>query len=152
MKITSLATLLLCAVCTPVLAQVPSVDKLEAQYLNWHNRDLDVLQILSTSVDKTYRELLSGRLPKKTVVVAVIDSGVDIDHEDLKGKIWINEDEIPGNKIDDDDNGYVDDIHGWNFIGNKNGVNVHYENMEYTRIYKAGGGGELFERAKALIR
>ena len=150
MKINSLAALISCALCAPLLAQVPSVDKLEAQYLNWHNRGLDELQILGASVDKTYRELLAGRPAKKTVVVAVIDSGVDIDHEDLKGKIWINEDEIPGNRVDDDGNGYVDDIHGWNFIGNKNGVNVHYENMEYTRIYKAGGGGELFERAKAV--
>jgi len=150
MKITSLATLLSCALCTPLMAQVTSVDKLEAQYLNWHNRDLDGLQILSTSVDKTYRELLAGRPENKTAVVAVIDSEGDIDHEDLKGKIWINEDEIPGNKVDDDGNGYIDDIHGWNFIGNKNGVNIHYENMEYTRIYKAGGGGELFEGAKAV--
>jgi len=79
----------------------------------------------------------------------VIDGGVDIDHEDLQGKIWVNEDEIPGNNIDDDNNGYIDDVHGWNFIGNKNGENLHYENYEFTRIYKAGSG-PFYEQAKKL--
>lgn len=69
------------------------------------------------------------------VVVAVIDSGVDIEHEDLKDVIWTNEDEIPGNGIDDDKNGYVDDVHGWNFIGGKDGRNVNYENLEVVRLY-----------------
>jgi subtilisin family serine protease len=69
------------------------------------------------------------------VIVAVIDSGVDIDHEDLHGVIWTNEDEIPGNNIDDDRNGYVDDIHGWNFIGGADGQNVNYENLEVVRLY-----------------
>lgn len=137
-------------VCTSLLAQVPSADKLDPKYLNWHNQALDERQILGASVDKTYLELLAGKPSRKTVVVAVIDSGVDVDHEDLQGKIWVNEDEIPGNKIDDDSNGYVDDIHGWNFIGNKDGVNIHYENKEYTRIYRAGGGGAGFEAAKEL--
>src|SRR6185436_9891483 len=70
----------------------------------------------------------------KTVLVAVIDSGIDIEHEDLKDVIWNNEDEIPGNGIDDDKNGYVDDIHGWNFIGGKNG-NVDEDTYEVTREY-----------------
>ena len=69
------------------------------------------------------------------VVVAVIDSGVDIEHEDLQGAIWTNEDEIPGNGIDDDKNGYVDDVHGWNFIGGADGRNVNYENLEVVRLY-----------------
>ena len=69
------------------------------------------------------------------VVVAVIDSGVDIEHEDLKDVIWTNEDEIPGNGIDDDNNGYVDDLHGWNFIGGADGRNVNYENLEVVRLY-----------------
>ena len=69
------------------------------------------------------------------VVVAVIDSGVDIEHEDLQGVIWTNEDEIPGNGIDDDKNGYVDDVHGWNFIGGADGRNVNYENLEVVRLY-----------------
>ncbi len=69
------------------------------------------------------------------VVVAVIDSGVDIEHEDLKDVIWTNPGEIPGNGIDDDKNGYVDDVHGWNFIGGANGENINYENLEVVREY-----------------
>ena len=71
----------------------------------------------------------------KTVVVAVLDSGVDINHPDLKDNIWINEDEIPGNKIDDDHNGYVDDINGWNFLGGPDGRSVVNESLELTRLY-----------------
>jgi subtilisin family serine protease len=67
-------------------------------------------------------------------VVAVIDSGVDAGHEDLQDVMWINEDEIPGNGLDDDNNGYVDDIHGWNFIGGKNGENIHHDTYELARI------------------
>ena len=87
------------------------------------------------SVDKTYQTLLKGKKPARTVIVAVIDSGVDIEHEDLEGKIWTNEDEIAGNNIDDDGNGYVDDVHGWNFIGGADGANVDYDTYELTREY-----------------
>ena len=55
-----------------------------------------------------------------SVIVAVIDTGVDYNHIDLRQNIWINKGEIPGNGIDDDDNGYVDDVYGWNFVGNNN--------------------------------
>jgi cell wall-associated protease len=85
------------------------------------------------SVEKAYT-LLQGR-PSKTVVVAVVDSGIDVDHEDLKEVIWVNTDEIPGNGIDDDKNGYIDDVHGWNFIGGKNG-DVNDDTNEVTREYK----------------
>lgn len=85
------------------------------------------------SAEKTYKTLLKGK-SSRTVTVAVIDSGVDIDHEDLEGKIWVNEDEIPDNGIDDDKNGYVDDRYGWNFIGGKDG-NVEQDTYELTRIY-----------------
>jgi subtilisin family serine protease len=71
----------------------------------------------------------------KTIVVAVLDCGVDISHPDLKDNIWINKKEIPGNKIDDDKNGYVDDIHGWNFIGGADGRSVIKESLELTRQY-----------------
>ena len=130
-------------------AQELSVDKLDQKYLNWHNRDPKKDMVLGTSVDRVYQELLKNRTPKKTVIVAIIDSGVDIEHEDLKNKIWTNENEIPDNGIDDDHNGYIDDIHGWNFIGNKSGENVVYENFEYTRIYKLGKGN-YYQKAKQL--
>jgi subtilisin family serine protease len=68
------------------------------------------------------------------VIVAVIDSGIDIDHEDLKSVMWINEKEVPGNGMDDDKNGYIDDVYGWNFIGGKNG-NVDADTYELTREY-----------------
>ncbi|HEY5747793.1 MAG TPA: S8 family peptidase [Chryseolinea sp.] len=130
-------------------SQERSVDKLDAKYLNWQNHDLATDRELGASVNKAYRELLGKKTPKKVVVVAVIDGGVDIDHEDLQGKIWVNEDEIPGNNIDDDNNGYIDDIHGWNFIGNKNGENLHYENYEFTRVYSKGNG-PFYDHAKKL--
>lgn len=75
-------------------------------------------------------DLLKG-LKSKKVIVGVIDSGIDIHHEDLKEVIWINPKEIPNNGIDDDNNGYIDDINGWNFLGD-----VNHENLEYTRILK----------------
>jgi len=71
----------------------------------------------------------------KTIIVAVLDSGVDIDHPDLKANIWTNPNEIPGNKIDDDGNGYKDDVHGWNFLGGPDGKSVNKESLEVTRLY-----------------
>lgn len=73
--------------------------------------------------------------PARKVIVAILDSGVDIEHPDLKPNIWINPGEIPGNKIDDDGNGYVDDIHGWNFLGGPDGRSVVKESFEVARVY-----------------
>jgi subtilisin family serine protease len=131
-------------------AQVSTVDSLEKKHLNWYNLDNSANNIMGVSVEKAWLELLSNRPAKKTIIVAVIDSGIDIDHEELKEIIWVNEDEIPNNKVDDDHNGYVDDVHGWNFIGNSKGENINYENMEYTRIYRAGESHPDYERAKKL--
>ncbi|MDO5606938.1 MAG: S8 family peptidase [Capnocytophaga sp.] len=75
-------------------------------------------------------DLLKG-LKSTNVIVGVIDSGIDINHEDLKEVIWVNPGEIPGNGIDDDNNGYIDDVHGWNFLGN-----INHENLEFVRILK----------------
>ncbi len=101
---------------------------------NWYNLDPVDDQINGVSTEKTY-QLLQGR-DATTVVVAVIDSGIDIEHEDLKDVVWVNEDEIPGNGIEDDNNGYIDDIHGWNFLGGKDGRNVNHANLEVTRLYR----------------
>ena len=75
------------------------------------------------NVDKAWKYLEdNGKTAggDSSVIVAVIDTGVDYNHIDLKQNIWINKLEIPGNGIDDDDNGYVDDVNGWNFVGNNN--------------------------------
>lgn len=100
---------------------------------DWFLKDPETDSVQGVSAERTYSTLLAGK-PSRTVVVAVIDSGVDIDHEDLKEVLWVNEDEIPGNGIDDDKNGYIDDIHGWNFIGGKDG-NVNEDTYEVTREY-----------------
>jgi subtilisin family serine protease len=103
----------------------------------WSHLDLVKDTIPGMSVDKAYAELLQGKTGKK-VIVGIVDSGVDIEHEDLKGMIWTNPKEIPGNGIDDDKNGFIDDIHGWNFLGDA----VH-ENLEMTRIVKKGDDGSV---------
>jgi subtilisin family serine protease len=102
---------------------------------NWQNLDPEVDKLWGVKTDKAYKELLKGK-ESKTVIVAVIDNGVDISHEDLKDFIWVNEDEIPDNGIDDDKNGYIDDVHGWNFLGNADGENIDKATLEMTRLYK----------------
>ncbi len=79
-------------------------------------------------------ELLEGRT-SQTVIVAVLDSGIDIEHEDLQENIWVNPGEIADTGRDDDENGYTDDINGWNFIGGPEG-DVIYDNLEITRLYR----------------
>ncbi len=108
-------------------------DSLKTAPTSWWMLDPDSDQVPGVSTDKAY-EFLKGRT-SHTVIVAVIDSGIDIDHEDLKEVIWINSGEIAGNGIDDDNNGYVDDVHGWNFLGGKNGDNIEFDSYELTREY-----------------
>ena len=102
---------------------------------NWFNLDAGKDNVNGVSTEKTYEELLKGK-KSTTIIVGVLDSGVDYLHEDLKDVMWTNPGEIPGNGIDDDKNGYIDDIHGWNFMGNKDGRNVAKDNLELTRVYK----------------
>lgn len=102
---------------------------------NWFNLDPVKDNVNGVSTEKTYEELLKGK-KSTTVIVGVLDSGVDYMHEDLKDVMWTNPGEIAGNGIDDDKNGYIDDIHGWNFMGGKDGKNVEKDNLELTRVYK----------------
>jgi subtilisin family serine protease len=112
----------------------PVADSTRNNYLNWYNASPSDTGIQGIGTEKAY-QYLAGRHGEK-VVVAIIDAGVDIMHEDLKGKIWTNLKEIPGNGIDDDHNGYIDDLHGWNFLGNAKGENLQHETLELTRVYK----------------
>lgn len=96
----------------------------------WSHLDIVTDTIPGMSVDKAYAELLKGKTGVP-VIVGIVDSGVDIEHEDLKSVLWTNTKEIAGNGIDDDKNGYIDDIHGWNFLGDST-----KENLEYERIIK----------------
>lgn len=102
---------------------------------NWFNLDPVNDKVNGVSSEKTYQELLKDK-KGQVVIVGVLDSGVDFNHEDLKDVMWTNPGEIPGNGIDDDKNGYIDDIHGWNFIGGKDGRNVECENLESTRLLR----------------
>ena len=111
----------------------------------WSHLDLVKDTLPGMSVDKAHKELLKGKKGKK-VIVGIVDSGVDINHEDLKAVIWTNPKEIAGNGIDDDKNGYIDDMHGWNFLGDA--VN---EQLEMTRIVKKGPGTPDYDKAKAKL-
>jgi subtilisin family serine protease len=108
-----------------------------AQKPNWHNLDLQKDSVFGISTEKAYSELQLSKKKFSTVIVGVIDSGLDTAHEDLKPVIWTNTNEIPGNGIDDDHDGYVDDVHGWDFIGGPKG-DVNQENLELTRLIKKG--------------
>lgn len=118
----------------------------EKDLKRWSHLDLDKDTIPGMSVDKAYTEIIKGKKVNK-IIVAVIDSGIDIEHEDLKASVWKNPKEIPGNKKDDDNNGYVDDIHGWNFLGDSDN-----EQLEATRIVKKGNDGSVqYENALAIV-
>ncbi|MEZ8037885.1 S8 family peptidase [Vibrio crassostreae] len=102
---------------------------------DWFNLTASYTRIQGVGSDVVYDYLMPPLQPQP-VIVAVLDSGVDVEHEDLKNKLWTNEDEIPDNGIDDDGNGYIDDVHGWNFLGNSLGINVDQDTLEVTREYK----------------
>jgi subtilisin family serine protease len=129
------------AITTPLTEK--KADLTEAAEKRWSHLDLFKDTVPGMSVDRVY-DLLKDRKSTK-VIVAVVDSGVDIEHPELKDVIWTNSKEIAGNGIDDDKNGYIDDIHGWNFLGD-----IEHENLEYVRILKKGDdGSETYKRAKA---
>lgn len=153
-SLTLLSTLVLasCGASKTAMTPIASIETIalkngkinESELKRWSHLDILKDTIPGMSVDKAYAELIKNKKGTK-VIVGVVDSGVDIEHEDLKAVIWTNTKEIPGNGIDDDNNGYVDDIHGWNFLGDING-----ENLEMTRIVKKGNdGSETYKNAKA---
>lgn len=129
------------AACTPAASFPPPITPvpgdsvqatawtLETLPRDWHLGDRGI------DLRRAERELLAGRQPARTVVVAVIDGGVDTAHADLRANLWRNDDETPGNASDDDANGYRDDVHGWNFIGGPDGRSVDDDTYEVTRLY-----------------
>lgn len=116
------------------------------QLQRWSHLDIITDTIPGMSVDKAYAELLKDKKSTK-VIVGIIDSGVDIEHPDLLAAVWTNPKEIPDNGIDDDNNGFIDDIHGWNFLGD-----ITKENLEYERIIKDKSlvDEATFKKAKAI--
>jgi subtilisin family serine protease len=117
---------------SPSPAPTPSPTLREAP-LNWHLLDA-ADRVPGISLLRAERELLAGKQPKRTVLVAVIDNGVDTAHAALRGRLWSNAKEIAGNGRDDDNNGYTDDTRGWNLIGGRDGRNVKEDTYELTRI------------------
>ncbi|MFT7588469.1 MAG: subtilisin family serine protease [Limisphaerales bacterium] len=125
------------------LAQIQGQVENEQWYLDDSTPDQ-----FSSNIEKGHKDF--GSKSTTPMIVAVLDTGVDTEHEDLKKQLWTNEDEIPENGIDDDKNGYIDDIHGWNFLGNAEGENIVNENLEITRLYKKYGR-QFYERSKSDI-
>ena len=143
-----------CGATTLVSTPVENIDTIplkvaelsETEKKNWGHADLLADTIPGMSVDKAYSEIIKNK-KGKTVIVAVLDSGIDLDHEDLDGVLWTNADERPGNGIDDDKNGYVDDIHGYNFLGES-----YNEQLEFARMLRLGiGDAQTQAKAKAKL-
>ena len=101
----------------------------------WHLLDPEKDKVFGISLNRAYQFLKEKKKSSIPIIVAVLDSGVDTAHEDLKQVLWINKKEIAGNGIDDDKNGYVDDMYGWNFLGNKDGRCVKKCSDERSRVY-----------------
>src|SRR5450432_1494399 len=102
---------------------------------DWWQADWRKDSLPGISLDEAYA-YLKGR-KSKHVIVAIIDNCVDTAHEELKDFIWTNKKEIPGNGIDDDHNGYIDDMHGWCFVANKNNIIQARQSSTEALIYEA---------------
>ncbi|WP_291067678.1 MULTISPECIES: S8 family peptidase [unclassified Empedobacter] len=118
--------------------------KVDQKY--WQHESFEESGVYGVNTQKALQFLESKKRKPSQLIVGVLDSGVEITHPDLKDNIWTNTKEIAGNGIDDDKNGYVDDIHGWNFIGGKDGKNVDGDTLELTRLFVKYR--DLFEKSK----
>ncbi|MBW7676518.1 S8 family serine peptidase [Chryseobacterium chendengshani] len=125
--------------------------KQDKDLMTWYHKDFATSKVYGVNTENAYKFLESKGLKPKTVVVGVLDSGVQVDHPGLVKNIWSNPNEVPNNGKDDDGNGYIDDVHGWNFIGGKNG-DIDVDNMEVTRVvakYKSVFEGDDSTKNKA---
>jgi len=135
MKIKHLLLLKLILISFLLSAQSDVLVKPNDSLIPWHYKDFKSDDIPGISLFEALQFANEKGLIQKKIVVAIIDSGADTAHYDLKNKLWTNHGEIPNNGIDDDNNGYIDDVHGWNFIGGPDGKNVNGDRLEATRIY-----------------
>jgi subtilisin family serine protease len=131
---------------TGPVVRVPAVTLPEAPR-NWQLLDEESDHVPGISSERAMRELLAGKTTRRTVLVAIIDNGIDTAQVDLRANLWTNPREIAANGKDDDNNGYIDDVHGWNFIGSRDGQDVHWDTFEITREYarchnQAAAGGQ----------
>lgn len=126
----------LVSMISPSVAQRASVQR-ASSFVGWHLRSFQADGIYGANVNGAY-EYLKDRQPKGRTIVGILDGGLDINHEDLKDVLWTNPGEVAGNGVDDDGNGYVDDIHGWNFLGTPDGkqleIGYTMANHEYMRL------------------
>lgn len=103
--------------------------------MTWYHQDFGSTNVYGVNTQNAYKYLESKGLKAKPVIVGVLDSGVQVDHPGLVANMWKNPNEVPNNGKDDDGNGYIDDVYGWNFSGGKNG-DIDVDNMEVTRVVK----------------
>ncbi|MFM6994977.1 MAG: S8 family serine peptidase [Sediminibacterium sp.] len=101
----------------------------------WHWKDLEKDGVHGVSLFKAQQLLIDLKLKPTPIVIAILDGGIDTNHLQIKPLLWNNNKEIPGNHLDDDKNGYIDDMHGWNFLGNAAGQNINKASDEKSRIY-----------------
>lgn len=114
-------------------SSVQSKDAMQA----WYQKDAAEDTIPGISLNKWYNQ--NKKKSKRDIIVAILDTQLDVNHEDLKGQFWVNSKEIPNNGIDDDGNGYIDDINGWNFTSNKKQDYVVWGNFACVRIIRKWG-------------
>ncbi|MCF6350197.1 MAG: S8 family peptidase [Flavobacteriaceae bacterium] len=143
-KTTNTVAYKMISITDTIVAKKGEMSKEEIQ--KWPHMDILTDSVPGMSTAKAYDFIKDKK--GQTVIVGIIDSGVDVKHEDLKDVVWVNPKEIAGNGKDDDGNGYVDDIHGWNFLGD-----IDKEDLEYIRIIKNPSitSKEEYERAKAFL-
>ncbi len=101
----------------------------------WHWKDLEKEGVHGVSLFKAQQMLIDLKLKPTPIIIAVLDGGIDTSHRLIKPYLWKNPKEIPGNQMDDDKNGYIDDLYGWNFLGNADGENINKAADEKSRIY-----------------
>ena len=123
--------LLLLAICIHVF--VFAQTNVSSKY--WHWKDFNKDTVHGISLLQAYEQLAKLNKQPSPIIVAVLDGGIDTNHIELKSRLWVNTKEIPNNGIDDDHNGYIDDVHGWNFLGGKDGRNIDKAADEKSRIY-----------------